>query len=182
MEGKGLILPIGTESAMALKNKDTARLDAKIAIKEAMLKGKADELVEIRSEAYRRAMEAPIPNIGFGDTRLLLRACPVMQVGTAGIIHQDFSNFTEKELAEMGKMSVDLDKVQEILIIGDMVAEDYPQYKPGVKVRIDVNNFTAGRATPGYDNEIFYDLPVKRINGYDYVVITCRDVEYYLKD
>lgn len=138
---------------------------------------------DIKQQAVKeKALNAPIPNIGMPDSSVLLRAVPLLQEATkSGIITMDYDNFNDALISEMSKLTYLVEFIQEVLVVGDTVAEHYPSIKPGMKVRFDEGRFIKGRAAGHGDNELYYDIPVVKIDGYTYLMISASDIMYYLK-
>lgn len=131
----------------------------------------------------QKALNAPIPNIGMADSSLLLRAVPMIQERSkAGIFMINHSNMNDSTIDKMDKLTHLVEFVQEILVVGDTVPEHYPSFKPGMFVRIDETRFIKGRYNAAnVENELYYDIPVITIDGYEYLMVSASDIMYYLK-
>ena len=130
-------------------------------------------------EQVDKALTAPTPRIKFLDNKVLLRAVPInTRTTSAGIITTNYDNLNDDIIKDITKTEGQVSFVQEVLVIGEMAKENYPSLKVGSMVRINENNFIAGRGTSGYENELFYNIPTHYIKGHKYVVIQAHEILY----
>lgn len=170
-----------TESELLLNLKDINKF------KEETINNKIDQKridIEESLEKYntnvKKALNAPVPNIGLHYNEVLLRAVPAEIKSKGNLIIS--TGDTDLNIGnKLNTMSESVDQTQEILMVGNLITEIEKDagIRPGRRAKIKLDNFRRlhDMHSPGMI-ETEYHMPIEIINGYKYMIVDKRDLLY----